>query len=520
MATTFLSPICNGANFSVSGVPASGYKLFTYTAGTTTKQTTYQDNAGATPNANPIILSSQGYPSSGGAVVEIWLTQGVSYKFVMAPSTDTDPPSSPIWTRDDISGVNDPGSVVSALNEWIIYSAVPTFISATSFSVAGDQRSIFQIDRKVKTTNTSGTVYSLISNSTFGSSITTVTVVNDSGTLDSGLSAVSYGLIAAGTTTGLNRSLPAINSVQDLTDPSKKVNFGFGNITTGTTRTISLVPTSSICNGRLTLTTGVAVTTSDVTAATTIFFTPFKGNVVATYSGTNWSMSLFTEKSLTIPSVATTMYDVFLVDGTLALEALAWTNDTTRATLLTTQDGVLVKTGDATRRYLGSFRTVSSGQTEDSLARRFVWNYENRVTRKMLVQESTASWNYTTATYRQANANTANQLDMAIGVSEDIVKAYVGVSISNTGALVNAQVGIGLDAVNVNNADIIPASASLVASSSGLTPCSATYSGFPGVGRHFLAWTESSLAAGTTTWTSKSGITPNSQAGITGEIRS
>src|SRR5258708_40198853 len=142
MATTFLSPIGNDANFTVSGVPASGYKLFTYLAGTTTKQTTYQDNAAATPNANPILLNSQGYPASGGAVVEIWLTQGVNYKFVLAPSTDTDPPGSPVWTRDNISGIDDPTNITAG-NEWA-QGTTPPFISTTPLSCPGDAETIYQ----------------------------------------------------------------------------------------------------------------------------------------------------------------------------------------------------------------------------------------------------------------------------------------------------------------------------------------------------------------------------------------
>jgi hypothetical protein len=46
--------------------------------------------------------------------------------------------------------------------------------------------------RRLKTTNSGGTIYSTITNSVFGA-LTTVTVVNDSGTLDSGLSAFCLG---------------------------------------------------------------------------------------------------------------------------------------------------------------------------------------------------------------------------------------------------------------------------------------------------------------------------------------
>ena len=80
-------------------------------------------------------------------------------------------------------------------SEWVTGPA-PTYISATQFSVVGDQRSILQVGRRLKTVNTGGTIYSRITVSAF-TALTTVTVINDSGVLDSGLSSVSYGLLAA-----------------------------------------------------------------------------------------------------------------------------------------------------------------------------------------------------------------------------------------------------------------------------------------------------------------------------------
>lgn len=94
--------------FTNAGAPAVGYQLFTYGAGTSTKVSTYTDIALATPNTNPIILDAAGRAT-------IFLTPGVSYKYVMALPTDTDPPASPIWTRDNISAVP-PASVASDLD--------------------------------------------------------------------------------------------------------------------------------------------------------------------------------------------------------------------------------------------------------------------------------------------------------------------------------------------------------------------------------------------------------------------
>ena len=92
--------------FDNNGVPLSGGKLYTYAAGTTTPETTYTSSSGATPNANPIILNAAGRLSGSN---EIWLTEGVTYKFVLATSADV-----VLWTYDNISGAND-GTAIYAV---------------------------------------------------------------------------------------------------------------------------------------------------------------------------------------------------------------------------------------------------------------------------------------------------------------------------------------------------------------------------------------------------------------------
>jgi len=84
--------------FDNNGDPLSGGKLFTYAAGTTTPQATYTTVAGNVAHTNPIILDSAGRVPSGG---EIWLTNNVSYKFVLQTSA-----SVLIATYDNITGTN------------------------------------------------------------------------------------------------------------------------------------------------------------------------------------------------------------------------------------------------------------------------------------------------------------------------------------------------------------------------------------------------------------------------------
>jgi hypothetical protein len=93
-----LSPVGGvaGQFFDNNGNPLAGGKLYTYAAGTTTPQTTFTNSLGTVLNSNPIILNSGGRVPS-----EIWLTDGLAYKFVLYTSTDT-----LIGTWDNISGIN------------------------------------------------------------------------------------------------------------------------------------------------------------------------------------------------------------------------------------------------------------------------------------------------------------------------------------------------------------------------------------------------------------------------------
>ena len=237
-----LSPIGNDAPFlDANGNPLSGGKLYTYTAGSSTPENTYTTQAGSVANANPVILNSNGYPASGGSVVEIWLTAGVEYKFTLKTSADVT-----VWERDDISGINDTSVTI---DQWVAGPA-PTFVSTTSFTLVGDQTTDFHAGRRVKTTNSGGTIYSTIKSSTFGA-VTTVVVVNDSGVLDSGLSAVSHGLLSS-----TNPSTPLLTDaypvVSGSSDKTKKVRLEVDGLTTDTTRVLTVQDSDDTLVGRAT----------------------------------------------------------------------------------------------------------------------------------------------------------------------------------------------------------------------------------------------------------------------------
>jgi hypothetical protein len=187
MPSVSLSPILNEQTVKESGEPASGWKVYTYEAGTTTPMPTYSDQAGTIPNANPIILNALGYPTQG----EVWLADGTFYKLIVTDENDVSK-----RTFDNISGVND--STQSNAEQWLPTGLTPTFLSANSFSVPQDRVTEFHIGRRAQLKVGLVFVYGYITGSVFGSNKTTVTLKMDGvQTLNNSLSEVNLSLLRA-----------------------------------------------------------------------------------------------------------------------------------------------------------------------------------------------------------------------------------------------------------------------------------------------------------------------------------
>ena len=167
--------------FSQNGEALSAGTILTYAAGTVTPAVTWQDKAQTTANTNPIVLDAQGR-------CDIWLQPGNYYDFVIKDSLGN--------TIDTIENIGGAVDTAPAVDEWVITGLTPTFISATSFSLTGDQTTKYQRRRRIKATISGGAVvYGTIISSVF-STVTTVTLVMDSTGLDSGLSIVDIGVIS------------------------------------------------------------------------------------------------------------------------------------------------------------------------------------------------------------------------------------------------------------------------------------------------------------------------------------
>jgi hypothetical protein len=191
-----------------------------------------------------------------------------------------------------------------------------------------------------------------------------------------------------------------------------------------------------VCDGRLTLTTATPITTADVTAATTLYYTPYMGDQISLYDGVSaWGTITFTELSLDISAyTADKNYDIWVYNnsGTATMDSTVWTDDSTRATALATQNGVYVKTGATTRRYVGTIRITSTlGQCEDSLLNRFVWNMYNRCY-KRISKTTVSSHTYNSVTIRPWNNDAANKVSFVLGDYSKVTNATTGLLKSNT----------------------------------------------------------------------------------------
>jgi hypothetical protein len=279
--------------------------------------------------------------------------------------------------------------------------------------------------------------------------------------------------------------------------------------------------------GRLTLTTAVPVTTSDVTAATTIYYTPYINNILPIYNGQGYVYRTFTELSNITTNSATgnagpaavttdSNYDLFVWSdaGTLRLtRGPLWTSNTARGTgagttelvsvLGTYLNAVAITNGPAAQRgtYVGTVRSDASSQINDSLLLRHVWNQYNRTSRRLSVVDATATWTYSVLAYRQANGSTANQVSIVCGQNEDIVSLNCASRVgndTNTPRVVLSS--IGLDTTTAPGA--VPLVGFGVCTASLTQNLLSSIHTYPGLGYHYFAWLERGAGVDVQTWES------------------
>jgi hypothetical protein len=332
---------------------------------------------------------------------------------------------------------------------------------------------------------------------------------------------------------------------------SATYNDGAGTLTiAATTAGAPVAP-----QGRLTLTSATPVTTSDVTGAATVYFALAGGNQVPIYDGSTTSNTTFTELTLALDSdsghtgyhQSGRNFDFFVINdsGTIRLgTGPSWNagavagSDTARGTgagstelelrngFLTNKNTITIRFGSVSGNtvsvsanratYVGSARMTANGQTEDSRAKRFLYNAYNQSKRQFLRNDATASWSYSTASFRQANNSTSNQVEYLAGLTGSALDATVmGIVVNSSTTYRVIYVGIGLDSTTVNSATVQEFSRANDTEVAGVPKT--FYTGYAQLGYHYLAWLEKGAGADTQTWIGTEGSS-NYYAGIFGGI--
>lgn len=287
--------------------------------------------------------------------------------------------------------------------------------------------------------------------------------------------------------------------------------------------------------GRLTLTSNTPVMTSDVSNATSVYYTPYKHNIVPIYDGTTWVLYEFTELTNSLSdntknpaaAAADKNYDLFVWNdsGTLRLgRGPAWSSNTARGTGAGTTelervDGryvnkIAITNGPAAQRglYVGTIRTDSSGGQVDwelggngAAGFLYVWNCYNRELVTARGNDSASNWTYATDTWRGANNGVLARVSFVRGLDEDHIHASYTAAVEGTtvsGGSWQVWIGVGLSsttAPSFGSSNLCYANNANAGNVTVLLPAVAHYNGRPGLGHAYVQGLERGRT-GTTTF--------------------
>lgn len=200
---------------------------------------------------------------------------------------------------------------------------------------------------------------------------------------------------------------------------------------------------------RLGLTNNVPDDTASQVAKSVLYWTPYISDAIALYDGTKWNIRNVSQRSLTLSGLtANKNYDVFVYDnaGVPTLElGPAWTSNTVRATNIVRLNGVFVKSGTPTRRYLGSIRTTSANTTESSDSKRYVYNYDNPLPMSMYGVGSIIHSYNSTAVRLWGNSVADAQSEVLVGVGNQRILEGTAGSYGYSGSGGDARILVCLD---------------------------------------------------------------------------
>jgi hypothetical protein len=292
---------------------------------------------------------------------------------------------------------------------------------------------------------------------------------------------------------------------------------------------------SRLPGGRLSLTSGVAVTEADVIGASTVYVVSIGHLFTSIYDGANWIPRTFANNATVILDstghTANTNYDIWECwtgsavaygtgpswntgggsntargtgAGSTAVDYSIGGRGTNAVALVIRNNSVNSSSYSANRcNLMGTIRTTLAGQTEDSLAKRFVSNAINWAPRALRAADGLTNYTYSTASFRQAGASSLNQVAVVLSVSgrQVSLEGFATAAVAGAGGVIVS--GFGLD--STTSASTLAFQPNQFGASNNLFTLPSKFSGYPGLGYHFVARLEYGAAAGTT-WYSNSGL--------------
>lgn len=264
----------------------------------------------------------------------------------------------------------------------------------------------------------------------------------DTGLINSGTLPIASGGTAATTAAAARTALGAAAQT-DVDDLSADITVLQSQVTNF----------AGLPGGRLTLTTATPILATGISAATSVFYTPYISTQVPVWDGTQFVLKTFAELTLALVAshAASSIYDIFIFLDTATVTigtGPAWTTATAGAgargtgagtTELVRQNGLWVNANSMTTRngattytvaakkgiYIGSMpMDGTNGQischTAWGQSRKWgIWNAYNR--KRIFLQggDATASWTYNSSTIRASNGDSANKLTVFSGLAEE-----------------------------------------------------------------------------------------------------
>jgi len=257
-------------------------------------------------------------------------------------------------------------------------------------------------------------------------------------------------------------------SVGDIAGPLHELQLRY-NLANTRWELLNPAPVAIIPQGRLTLTSLTPILTTDVLAATSIYYTPYQGNQAFIYDGNGLLPIAFSELTLALDSnsghtgyhQSGKLFDLFLINdaGTLRLATgPAWSSSTARGTGAGTTElemvnglwvnknalanarfgsasGNVVAVAARYATYLGTVYCTANGQTAMQInptpaiggnnSFMALFNAYNRVQQFCRSQDSTATWNYTSTTWRQMDGSANNKVNVVQGLIGEEMTAYI-----------------------------------------------------------------------------------------------